>query len=66
MEMTQVELSVDEAASEYFHFPVMHFHVAKPFPKNPATESAIRAMAWSANEAWEAVHNPAWVARETQ
>ena len=63
----RVELQMDEDASEYFHFPVMHFRiVAKPLVKNAATESAIRAMAWSANEAWAAVHNPAWSAPKVQ
>src|SRR5580704_7745563 len=63
--LMRVELQMDEDASEYFHFPVMHF-VAKPFVKNAATESAIRAMAWSASEAWAAVHNPAWSAPKVQ
>ena len=43
----------------------MHFPV-KPAVKTPATEAAIRAMAWSANEAWEAIRNPAWMARQVQ
>jgi hypothetical protein len=35
MKMTQVELQVEEAASEYFHFPVIAFLCRQTVPEEP-------------------------------